>query len=170
MIEANLSGDSINSASQDAFTLFDNSGFGEKKESRIEYAPIESLFLIQEKKMNLHSSGKKIPFDSVVKKLKKHDKRILNKLIVFTDLRKKGFLVKTALKFGADFRVYNKGIKLGQDHARWIVFVAKESEALNWQDFAAKNRVAHSTKKNLLLALIDSESDVTYYEVSWIRP
>lgn len=170
MIEALISGDNISSASQDAFIHFDKSGIGEKKDNKIEYTPIEALFLLKEKKLNIYSSGKKLSFESALKKLKKHDKKISNKLVVFTDLRKKGYIVKTALKFGADFRVYDKGIRPGQDHAKWIVFVAKESDNLNWQDFAAKNRVAHSTKKNLLLALIDSEEDTTYYEVSWIKP
>ncbi|MBU1252016.1 MAG: tRNA-intron lyase, partial [Nanoarchaeota archaeon] len=37
-------------------------------------------------------------------------------------------------------------------------------------DFSAKNRVAHSTKKNLLLAIVDEEGDVSYYEVRWVKP
>ena len=35
---------------------------------------------------------------------------------------------------------------------------------------SAKNRVAHSTKKNLLLAIVDEEEVITYYEVRWLRP
>ena len=85
-------------------------------------------------------------------------------------MRSKGYIVKTALKFGAEFRVYDKGIKQGQDHAKWILYASKESDNLNWHDFSAKTRVAHSTKKNLLIAIVDDESDVTYYEISWIRP
>ena len=85
-------------------------------------------------------------------------------------MRKKGYILKTALKFGADFRVYERGIKPGEDHARWILFIVKESEPLSWHDFAAKNRIAHSTKKNLLIAIVDEEDDVSYYEVSWRKP
>src|SRR3989338_9057270 len=83
------------------------------------------------------------------------------------------FLVRgkeTALKFGAEFRVYDKGYRPGAAHARWILYTAKEYEKLSWHDFAAKNRIAHSAKKNLLLAIVDDEGDVSYYEVSWLRP
>jgi tRNA-intron endonuclease len=73
------------------------------------------------------------------------------------------------LKFGADFRVYDKGAKLGQKHAKWLVFVEREANKLTWHEFSAKNRVAHSTKKKLLLAIVDEEGDVSYYEVSWIK-
>jgi tRNA-intron endonuclease len=85
-------------------------------------------------------------------------------------LRKKGYVVKTALKFGADFRVYEKGAKPGQKHAKWLVFVENENNQLTWHEFSAKNRVAHSTKKKLLLSIVDAENSVSYYEVSWIKP
>ena len=85
-------------------------------------------------------------------------------------MRRRGFIVKTALKFGADFRIYDKGKRPGKAHAKWIVFVEHESKKLSWHEFSAKNRVAHSTKKKLLIAIVDEESDISYYEVSWIRP
>ncbi len=89
---------------------------------------------------------------------------------VFKDIRDRGYIIKTALKFGADFRVYDRGVKPGEDHARWIVYPVHEGSALTWYDFAAKNRVAHSTKKRLMIGIVDNEGDVTYYEIKWIRP
>ena len=85
-------------------------------------------------------------------------------------MREKGYVVKTALKFGADFRVYEKGRRPGKSHAKWIVFADRETNKTSWQEFSAKNRVAHSTKKRLLLAIVDEESDVSYYEINWVRP
>ena len=89
---------------------------------------------------------------------------------VYKDMRNRGYIVKTALKFGADFRVYDRGIKPGEDHARWIVYPVHEASVLTWYEFAAKNRVAHSTKKRLMLGIVDDENDCTYYEVRWMRP
>ena len=90
--------------------------------------------------------------------------------IVFKELRSRGYIIKTALKFGADFRVYDRGIKPGEDHAKWIVFPVFETDVLTWFDFAAKNRVAHSTRKKLLLAIVDAEKDVSFWESGWIKP
>ncbi|MDI6721905.1 MAG: tRNA-intron lyase, partial [Candidatus Aenigmarchaeota archaeon] len=45
-----------------------------------------------------------------------------------------------------------------------------EGDTLTWYDFSAKNRVAHSTRKNLLLAVVDDENEPTFYEIQWIRP
>ena len=92
------------------------------------------------------------------------------KLHTYRDLRKKGYILKSALKFGADFRVYDKGVKPGTDHAKWILSCVKDTDNINWRDFAAKNRIAHSTRKNLLVAIVDSEGSVSYYEISWKKP
>lgn len=170
MIPAHLTGEKIISASAEAFTLHERSKFGEKQNSRIEYSPAEALFLVQQKKMQVFSGKKSLDFASLLKKLKRHDKKLETKLAVFSDLRKRGYIVKSALKFGGEFRVYDKGIKPGEDHARWILYTIRESDSLSWHEFAAKTRVAHSTKKRLLIAIVDDESDVSYYEVAWLRP
>ena len=85
-------------------------------------------------------------------------------------MRNRGYIIKTALKFGADFRVYDRGVKPGEDHAKWIVYPVHESSTLTWYEFSAKNRVAHSTRKKLLVGCVDEESDVTYWEIAWKRP
>lgn len=170
MIEANLIGDKIISSSPDAFSLNEKSRLGEKKEENIEYSPVEALFLLSEKKLILKHGKKFLTLHDTLAKARKKDKKIETKFAVYRDLRIRGYIVKTALKFGAEFRVYEKGIKPGEDHARWILFTAKESETQSWHDFAAKNRIAHSTKKDLLLGIVDEEGDVSYYSCQWIRP
>ena len=170
MIDANIVGDKIISSSPDAFSLNEKSRFGEKKEENIEFSFIESLFLLSEKKLILKQGKKFLSSYDLIKKARKKDKKVETKFAVFQDLRKRGYIVKTALKFGAEFRVYEKGIKPGENHARWILFTAKESENLSWHDFSAKNRIAHSTNKDLLLGIVDEEGDVSYYQCSWIRP
>lgn len=170
MIHATYTPDAIRSLSADAFALYDKSSFGEKRGEAIEYAPIEALFLAQEGKLTACKGTKELTPDALLALLRKRDTRIATKLSVYADLRKKGYIVKTALKFGAEFRVYDKGVKPGADHARWILSVAREHESLSWHEFTAKNRVAHAAKKYLLLGIVDDEGDVSYYEVAWTRP
>ena len=170
MIQAQFSGEKVSSSSPQAFTLYEKSRLGEKKRNKIEYSILEALYLLSKKKMQIFSARKELSEDAFIKKIRKKDTKIETKFAVFSDLRKKGYVVKTALKFGAEFRVYEKGIKPGQDHAKWILYTARENEKLSWHEFSAKNRVAHSTKKNLLIAIVDDEEDISYYEVAWTRP
>lgn len=170
MITAYFSTNKISSTSNDAFSLYEKSRFGEKKQNKVEYSLAEALFLVEKNKMKISSAKKELSFDELLKKSKHLDKRIEVRYPVFQNLRKKGYILKTALKFGADFRVYKKGVKPGQDHALWILFCVKESQTNSWHDFAAKNRVAHSTKKKLLLGIVDDEDDVIFYEIGWLKP
>ena len=169
-IRAHMIGQVISSNGSEAHYLHQKSSFGEPKDDKINYTMAEALFLVEKGKIDVYSKDIKLDYKELLKKLQKIDKRIQVKYPVFKDLRSKGYIVKTALKFGADFRVYNKGHKPGEEHAKWIVFCEHESEKLSWHEFSAKNRVAHSTKKKLLLAIVDEEEDISYYEVSWIRP
>lgn len=169
MIQAQYTGDSVFSNSSEAFSLFDKSRFGEKVRERIEYSFVEALYLVREGKLQVLSEKVALGFDELMRKIKRIEKRIEIKYQAYRDLRKRGFIVKTALKFGADFRVYERGVKPGEAHAYWLLHVARENEQLRWHEFAAKNRVAHSTRKKLLLGIVDEEGDVSYYQCEWIR-
>ncbi|MAG10853.1 tRNA-intron lyase [Candidatus Pacearchaeota archaeon] len=169
-IQAHIVGEIVSSNSSEAHTLYKKSVFGEPRSGKVQYTISEAIYLVEKGKMELTSRNKKIPKKELINKFKRIDKRIQIKYPVFKDLRERGYIVKTALKFGADFRVYPKGKKPGKSHAQWIVFADHESKILKWNEFSAKNRVAHSTKKKLLLAIVDEEGDITYYEVGWVRP
>mgnify|MGYP001561131520 CR=1 FL=1 len=170
-VKAMLVGEQISSNSKQALDLFSAQRFGEKVGEKIVYSLPEAMFLIEQKKMDIvDSKGKKLTEKVLMQKFEKIDKKFITRYIVFKDLRSRGYIVKTALKFGAEFRVYDKGKFVGEDHARWILFPVSEKQEMTWQDFSAKNRVAHSTKKKLLIAVVDEEGDVSYYESSWQRP
>lgn len=169
-IKANLTKHSISSNSQEAFALQIKSSFGERVGDKIQYSLSEVLYLVDIKKIEVFQGDKKLSKDDLIKKLQRLDKKIELKYAVFKDLRQKGYIPKTALKFGADFRIYEKGSRPGKSHAKWLVFIENESKKISLHEFSAKNRVAHSTKKKLLLAIMDEEGKITYYEISWIKP
>ncbi|MEK6936610.1 MAG: tRNA-intron lyase [Nanoarchaeota archaeon] len=169
-IKSNFARENVYSEDQESKNLYEQSRFGELKDNKVSYSLVEALYLLEKKKMDVLDDNKPLNYDSFLKRAKKIQPNFWVRYCVFRDLRSRGYIVKTALKFGADFRVYDRGIKPGEDHAKWIVFPVHESEVLTWYEFSAKNRVAHSTRKRLLLGIVDEEEDVTYYECRWIRP
>ena len=152
--------------------LYDKSRYGAiNKENKLQLSLIEALYLVDKKWITLlDGRNKQIPREKFAKRAAKLEPNIWVRHAVFMDIRDRGYIIKTALKFGADFRIYDRGVKPGEDHARWIVYPVKEGEQLTWHAFAAKNRVAHSTKKRLLIGVVDDEGDVSYWEVRWMRP
>lgn len=162
----------ITENSNEARELYNKNRFGALlKSGQVQLSFYEALFLLENNRLEVFDGRKScLSFDSLMKKAKKLNKNFKVSYCVFSDLRKRGYVVKTALKFGANFRVYDRGVKPGEDHAKWVVFPVHESKSLTWHEFSAKARVAHSTKKKLLICVVDDEGDVSYWENKWIRP
>lgn len=168
-ITATLINNQITSNTSEAHTLSQKSNFGEKSNQKIIYSISEAFFLTETNKIQiLDFKNNPISQEQLLKKFCKLDKNFPTKYTAFKDLRKKGYVVKTALKFGADFRVYDKTKQTS--HSKWLCYPIQENQSIKWQDFAAKNRVAHSTKKNLLIAIVDEENQISYYEIKWTQP
>ena len=162
----------LTESSDNARELYNQSRYGELlDDGRVQLSLIEAMYLIEKKRLFVHDSKNKIiQSDIFQKKSQKSEPNFWVRYCVYKDIRNRGYIIKTALKFGADFRIYDRGVKPGEDHARWVVFPVHEASTLTWYEFAAKNRVAHSTKKRLLMGIVDAENDVTYYEIKWLRP
>ncbi|MFT7615367.1 MAG: tRNA-intron endonuclease [Candidatus Woesearchaeota archaeon] len=152
--------------------LLNTSCFGSKEtKGTVKFSLVECLYLVSQERMIVVDGRKKeLSYSDLLTKFSKKDKNISIRSVVFASLRERGYVVKTALKFGGDFRVYPRGKKPGDAHAPWVVVCVKEDTNLDWKDFSGKNRVAHSTRKKLLMAVVDDENDVTYFECGWIKP
>ena len=158
----------LNDASRE---LNNKNCFGNITSKTLQLSMLEALYLLEKKKLIIYDKrNKEIVYEQFLKKTKKLTHNFLTIYSVFKDFRGRGYIIKSALKFGAEFSVYDRGIKPGEDHAKWLVFPVHESEILTWYEFSAKNRVAHSTRKRLLIAVVDNEGSITYYEIAWKRP
>lgn len=152
-----------------ASALYNRSNYGVLKKEELVLSLVEALYLLEKEKIKVFKNKKELDFKKFIREAEKKDKDFNLRYKVYRDLRERGYVTKTALKYGADYRVYPKGFKSGEEHAKWVVFCVHESNKFNWKNFASMARVAHSVKKNLLIAVVDDESDVTYYEASWVR-
>lgn len=170
MINCNLEKNELYTNNSKAISLQEKSFFGERIDDKIKYSLVEGFYLLENKKIKIMYKNKFIDKEGVYKKFKNIDKKFVQKYAVYKDLRKKGYILKTGLKFGSDFRAYMKGKNPKNSHAKWLIFIEQENSKISWQEFCAKNRVANSTKKNLLLAILDDQEDVIYYEIDWIKP
>lgn len=158
--------------SNEARELYNKSRYGTLLEDgKIQLSLLESYYLFEKNRIIAYDGrNKKISRIQFLRKAQRLEPNFRTKYAVFKDIRDRGYIIKTALKFGADFRVYDRGVKPGEDHARWVVYPVHEGSTLTWYEFAAKNRVSHSTRKKLLIAVVDDENDVSYWESRWLRP
>ena len=149
-------------------------GFGEASGSAMVLAPVEALYLLEKKKITLtdggksKSKGKKLSFSALMQGLKKVDKEIGLKYLVYRDLRSNGYVVRTGLKYGTHFRVYEKGVRVGEGHSHWLIQPISEEWKTSIYELAKSIRLAHSVRKKMIWAVADTEGDITYYKLERI--
>lgn len=146
-------------------------GFGKKLDKNLELALVEALYLLEKGKISVKLEKKSLKFDALLDYGVKKDPRLHEKYIVYRDLRDRGLLVKTGFKFGCDFRVYQRGIalkkgpKTPQEHTKWVVYTVPEDYTCSFQELSRAVRLAHSIRAKMLWAVVDNESNVTYYTI-----
>ncbi|MEM4390928.1 MAG: tRNA-intron lyase [Candidatus Diapherotrites archaeon] len=147
-------------------------GFGETKGNELILDLFEALYLLQKEKFTIKNSKteEEMKEEDYIKYADKKIKNFYLKYQVYKDLRERGFVVKTGFKFGFDFRVYPRGKKPGEAHSQWCINVTTQDDKYNFIELSRMVRLANNLKTKLLNAVIDSENEINYYEVTRITP
>jgi tRNA-intron endonuclease len=152
------------------------SGYGKWLDDKWELALVEAMYLMNREKLEITKNKKKMSKEAFLKYCKKNERNFHARLIVYTDLRERGFLVKTGFKFGCDFRVYGRGVKIkkgakaAHEHSRWVVHAIPEEFTCSFPELSRAVRLAQNIRTEMIWAIVDSESDVTYYSIKRITP
>ena len=119
----------------------------------------EGLYLLENQKIVVYNKdGKKLDIkDILTDDLKK-------RYIVYKFLKEKNVRFGAGLKFGGTFRVYENP---KDEHSKWICFPVYKNEKFTIYEFLSKNRVAHSTRKTLLIAIVDKDKIEKFLEIEW---
>ncbi|MEM4318348.1 MAG: tRNA-intron lyase [Candidatus Pacearchaeota archaeon] len=137
--------------------------FGELDHDKVIFTPYEAIFLAENRKAKIVQRGKEIKLKELLKGLTSQE---IRELIVYTDLRNKGYIARPGIKFGGNFIIYEKGKKPGVHHSKWIGIAIGKEEKIKIEEIVTKARIAHSTAKCLLICLVDGKT-VLYYELRW---
>ncbi len=165
-----------------AVALYDESGYGkplpEKETNRLELELVEATYLVEKKKLKVKKKGRKkvLAFKDLMKIATDEVNQFHPQFIVFRDLRERGYLVKTGYKFGAHFRVYERGVKLrrgpkaAHEHTKFVLHAVPEEAAFSLPEMSRAVRLAHNIRATFVWAVVDKESDVTYYTIQRLTP
>jgi tRNA-intron endonuclease len=94
---------------------------------------------------------------------------------IYLDLKRRGWLVRTGFKYGANFRVYTK--RSPDEHSKLLVHHVEEGQEFTWEELSRPIRLAHSVRKKFLFAFFPvgisephhSGEGPVYLEMEWIR-
>lgn len=146
-------------------------GFGERKEKTLVLDLHEAIFLLDKDKLAIRDTKEKKVSEKKLWAIgEKHEKNFYTKQQVFNDLRSRGYCVKTGFKFGFDFRVYPRGKKPGEEHSQWVVEVKTQGEKIGMRELSRMVRLSQNLHTIVIVAIVDSEDEINYYETKRIVP
>jgi tRNA-intron endonuclease len=117
----------------------------------------------------MDKGGEPIPLELLIKRCRRSYNRFDEKYLVYKDLRDKGLVILSGLKFGVDFAVYRKGP--GLEHAPYLVDVVGYGHVLSGDDLIRAGRLATTVRKRFILAVPNLvEKKVKYILFTWWRP
>jgi len=166
-----LDGDKVIVTDNNSKALLVQRNFGEKHNKYLALDLFEALYLAENNTLEIKQSGKKVVAEKLIDLVLKKDpkKYFMHRYEVYSDIRSKGHIIKTGLKFGFDFRVYPKGKKINESHTEFVIDVFPESEKLISQKIAKSVRMAQGLNTDLVLAIVDNELDISYYEITRMK-
>lgn len=131
---------------------------------------IEALYLVEKNILEVYNDSEKMSFKKLLNICIKNISRCTMLYNVYKDLRDRGFIVRSGLKFGADYAVYEKGP--GLDHAPYLVHVVSLNEKTNPIELVRAGRLSHSVRKRFIVAATKNEvgSKVEKVMFKWYRP
>src|SRR3989304_7577581 len=147
--------------------LYNTSFYGRPRDGTLELSLAEGAYLLYLEKITVGFEGKELDFKLFFTKASSLVKNFELFYIVYKDLRERGYYVQPSV---TGFRVYPRGGHPGKTPAEFFVLVTSERIPLMLSDLMTHLGTADNLKKRLILAIVDEESDITFYEVKKTTP
>jgi tRNA-intron endonuclease len=142
--------------------------FGKPFGETLQLSFVEALYRREKKVLEIQTmDGKTLPKEECVHLMEKLQPDIVQRLIVYKDLKQRGLLVKTGFKFGAHFRAYTK--QPDKTHAEYLIHVVEKGFTSVWAEISRAVRLAHSVNKEFVFARIDG-AIIDYIKLGRLRP
>ncbi len=130
---------------------------------------MEATYLVDSGRLEVESRGKTLGTGDLLRIAHRASEGFEIRYLVYRELRQRGYVVKMGQP-PLDFRVFPRGGSPNKTPSRWWVAAISERSTFDLGDMLDNLDRASEIRKKLLLAVVDEESDVTYYEVRRITP
>lgn len=134
----------------------------------LELSFFDALYLVEKGRLAVESlDGRPVSAEDIFKLACENYENFSDAYAVYKDLRDRGFIVKSGMKFGSTFAVYRYGP--GIDHAPFLVHVLHYRSELDPLEIIRAGRLSHSVRKKFLLAYRDPrEGRINYFVFKWL--
>ncbi|MEL9991017.1 MAG: tRNA-intron lyase [Thermoproteus sp.] len=140
----------------------------DKIESPLILSLYEALYLVERGVLEVYNDSQQLGPDDLKKIGISNLKNFEEIYLIYKYFRDLGYIVKSGLKFGALFSVYEKGP--GIDHAPMVVVFLEPDRGISAIDIARGGRLSHSVKKTFTLAtVLKPSNEVVLIGFKWAK-
>ncbi len=140
------------------------------EESRLILSSVEVLLLFERNRIQIYHNNdiaeEQYTFEEILTYFTQYDDNLWQKYIIYMDLRKRGYIVRTGYGEGIEFRVYKRGADFEKDSAKYLIYPVFEGNPIELRDLDKISRVALGSRKDLIIATVDRLSKAIYYSVN----
>jgi len=135
-------------------------------ERELELSLLEAVYLLEKGVLEVRDeSGGALSLEELKRLGRETYENFDEVYAVYRDLRSKGLVVKSGMKFGATFLVYRLGP--GLEHAPFLVHVLPYDSKLDPIEIVRAGRLSHSVRKRFIIAFVDETGRVGYFQFRW---
>ncbi|WP_181486642.1 tRNA-intron lyase [Methanococcus maripaludis] len=168
-IPAKLSDERIVIYDKDGISRLNEKRYGELHENFLSLSFVEGLYLVSKNWISLRDkTNKLLSFEELFDVAQNIDRKLCIRYLAYKDLRNRGYTVRTGLKYGSDFRLYERS-NIDEIHSRYLVKVFSEEIPCEISEITGFVRVAHSVRKELIIAIVDADGSVVYYNMGYLK-
>ena len=150
-------------AEGDASTLRNKGAFGETTPGgQLRLSWIETCYLTEAGRLVVERSGKVVGFRDLVRLAHRGRGDFEVLYVVYRDLRQRGYVVEEGAS-PIDFRVHPRGGRPGKTTTGTWVSAVSERAPFVLREILDRVHKVQGVRKQLLLGVVDEESDLTYY-------
>jgi len=129
--------------------------------------PVEAAYLLERDLLVVESEGKRLGFPEFSSLMMSKDTKFWLRYLIYSDLRRRGYTVKPGFSQNhVELRLYKRGAEAGKEGAKYLVFGVAEGTPIDLRTIIEKAREARNLRKELIIAVIDSQGEVCYYTIT----
>jgi len=130
---------------------------------------MDAIYLVESGRLSVASDKGELGAGDLLRLAHRKDEGFEVRYLVYRELRQRGYIVKMGTA-PLDFRVFPRGGSPNKTPSKWWVAAISERSTFDLGALLESLDLTTDVRKRLLLAVVDEESDVTYYEVRRVVP
>jgi len=170
-VHGDLTADGVLVADEaEASTLRNKGAYGETlPQGRLRLSFLEAAYLVEAGRLLLSRRGAPVSFRDLARLAHRGDAEFEITYVVYRDLRSRGYVVEQGTA-PIDFRVHPRGGRPGKTQTKTWVSALSERDPFRLADLLDRVRHVQGLRRQLLVGVVDEESDLTYYAAREVQP